>query len=521
MRNGMGGSVRRKRAAGWAAALALVMVAGLSGCGAVDTVPHVTYYVSNSGSDLRSGLSPGTAWRTLARVARQDLHPGDHVELERGSVFREPLVITASGTAVAPIVYGAYGSGPRPVVSGADLVSGWQKTTNGVYVAPLSVDPMRVWVSGVELARGSSVTSLVDNQFEYAQGSLYIKLPAGASPPPAGVEASQRSVAVSDPQGHSYVTLEDIVAEKTNDPSKEGAAFNARIWSDYWVVDRCVARYSAGNGFFGEAGVSSGIGSHLLVVDSEAYGNWRRGAVAAGHATVDQVFKRLYSHDNGLDGLLINSRDGVLVDSRLDDNGTTPGQPRHGFYMYPWDGGASGWDISGNNLVGNRNSGGRIAGSDNRIIGNYVSDSPYGFFVVDSDGVNQGQTIEGNVFTHTSLDGYAIELEGAQDTIVSNNSMFDAAGIGVVAGAIQNTRGLVVSNNQFGGAQSGAFIYVESTQASGLTLQGNCYDPAMTASNVKASTLTTASLPSGTGGTELSAQSLTSQSITLPLCGSN
>ena len=127
------------------------------------------------------------------------------------------------------------------------------------------------------------------------------------------------------------------------------------------------------------------------MVDSEAYGNWRRGAVAAGHKTEGQLFERLYSHDNGLDGILINSRDGRLVDSRLDDNGMTPGPPRHGFYMYSWKGGASGWEISGNELIGNRDSGGRIAGAGNHVRSNYVSGSPYGFFVVDSDGVNEGQ----------------------------------------------------------------------------------------------------------------------------------
>ena len=50
--------------------------------------------------------------------------------------------------------------------------------------------------------------------------------------------------------------------------------------------------------------------------------------------------------------------------------------------------------------------------------------------------------------------------------------MFDAAGIGVLPGVTQDSRGVVISNNRFGGDKSGAFIYLDSTQTAGVALEG-------------------------------------------------
>lgn len=49
--------------------------------------PHTTaatYYVSNNGSDANDGLSPATAWKTIARVNQDTYIPGDKILFERG-----------------------------------------------------------------------------------------------------------------------------------------------------------------------------------------------------------------------------------------------------------------------------------------------------------------------------------------------------------------------------------------------------------------------------------------------------
>lgn len=76
------------------------------------------YYVANDGRDDADGLTPATAWRTLARLGTQELKPGDVVHLQRGDAWREQL-IPRSGDTSATITYTAYGEGPKPTLIGS------------------------------------------------------------------------------------------------------------------------------------------------------------------------------------------------------------------------------------------------------------------------------------------------------------------------------------------------------------------------------------------------------------------
>ena len=78
--------------------------------------PHTYYVDCASGSDVADGLSPETAWRSLARVNAHFLIPGDSVRFERGTTCSGALRPFGLGSAEAPIVVGAYGSGPLPVI---------------------------------------------------------------------------------------------------------------------------------------------------------------------------------------------------------------------------------------------------------------------------------------------------------------------------------------------------------------------------------------------------------------------
>lgn len=83
-------------------------------CAAHGTV----YYVSESGADGNAGDTEEAPWRTIRRVNRASLVPGDIVLFRRGDVWREQLR-PHSGDASAVITYGAYGEGPKPVLLGS------------------------------------------------------------------------------------------------------------------------------------------------------------------------------------------------------------------------------------------------------------------------------------------------------------------------------------------------------------------------------------------------------------------
>lgn len=72
------------------------------------------------GTDTNSGRSPDEAWQSLDKVNETRLRPGDTVLLRRGAAWRGKIEVRASGQPSAPITFGAYGSGPAPVLYGAD-----------------------------------------------------------------------------------------------------------------------------------------------------------------------------------------------------------------------------------------------------------------------------------------------------------------------------------------------------------------------------------------------------------------
>ena len=78
------------------------------------SVEGTKYYVSNVGDDKNDGLSPESAWRTLARIGEGGLERGDAVLFRRGDIFRG-FVRCFEG-----VSYGAYGEGEKPKFYGGD-----------------------------------------------------------------------------------------------------------------------------------------------------------------------------------------------------------------------------------------------------------------------------------------------------------------------------------------------------------------------------------------------------------------
>ena len=79
------------------------------------------YYVDSvNGSDTADGRSPSTAWKTLGRIHNVVLVPGDVVRLARGSVWAYQHILLdnkSAGSATAPVVFEAYGTGEPPTIS--------------------------------------------------------------------------------------------------------------------------------------------------------------------------------------------------------------------------------------------------------------------------------------------------------------------------------------------------------------------------------------------------------------------
>ncbi len=98
-----------------------------------------TYYVSSStGDDGRPAAAAqrmATPWKTLSRVGQMvgSLQAGDSVLFKRGDVFFGLLSVTVSGSTGKPVVFGAYGQGALPELTGFVTLSGWQSAGSGIW----------------------------------------------------------------------------------------------------------------------------------------------------------------------------------------------------------------------------------------------------------------------------------------------------------------------------------------------------------------------------------------------------
>src|ERR1700685_2311095 len=87
---------------------------------AFSSASAATFYVDAvHGNDTNTGTSQSRPWRTLPRVTRQVLHPGDRLLFRSRDTWIGQLAISSSGTASKPILVGKYGAGPRPHLDGA------------------------------------------------------------------------------------------------------------------------------------------------------------------------------------------------------------------------------------------------------------------------------------------------------------------------------------------------------------------------------------------------------------------
>jgi parallel beta helix pectate lyase-like protein len=106
-----------------------------------------SFYLDPAGADSSSGTSPSTPWRTVARVNATALDPGDTFYFKRGGIWREMIDPIRGGAAGSPVTFTAYGSGPPPIISGSDVVTGWAAAGGGVYRAH-SLKPNNVYLDG-------------------------------------------------------------------------------------------------------------------------------------------------------------------------------------------------------------------------------------------------------------------------------------------------------------------------------------------------------------------------------------
>lgn len=96
------------------------------------------HFSSQSGDDSRSNSdaqNPSTPWKSINKLNAifSSLQPGDEILFKRGETFYGSINITKSGAQGRPIVFGAFGSGNKPIITSLVALNNWVNVGNGVY----------------------------------------------------------------------------------------------------------------------------------------------------------------------------------------------------------------------------------------------------------------------------------------------------------------------------------------------------------------------------------------------------
>jgi hypothetical protein len=98
---------------------AIVLAAVAAAASAPASALERTFYVSPSGSDRSRGTSERHPWRTVRRVNRARIRPGDRVLFAGGRTFSDDALIpSGSGAPDRQIVFGSYGRGRAMLTKG-------------------------------------------------------------------------------------------------------------------------------------------------------------------------------------------------------------------------------------------------------------------------------------------------------------------------------------------------------------------------------------------------------------------
>lgn len=91
-----------------------------------------SYYISNTGNDINSGKTPEQSWRTLNKINSYSFSPGDSILFKRGDKW-SGKIISQSGDSSGCIIYGAYGTGDKPILCQSLEITNWIEESPNVW----------------------------------------------------------------------------------------------------------------------------------------------------------------------------------------------------------------------------------------------------------------------------------------------------------------------------------------------------------------------------------------------------
>lgn len=295
------------------------------------------YYISNTGSDSATGLTPATAWRTTGMKYTVTLRAGDSLLYRGGDTFSGMIYLSPSesGTATSPIVISSYGTGRATITAGTrEGIYGYNN--GGITIANLNVrgDGDTVNTSSgvffyVDRIGGVTMNSIVIDSVDVSgfkkSGVEFLAYPADSSR--SGFRNIRITHVVSHNNGNSGISttglflITDTLYSFHNLYIAYCNAYNNRGSSalptgngivigqvDSAIITHCMA-YNNGVTGRGGAGIWAWDANHVIIEHCEAHHNRTLGSDGDGFdldgGVSNSIMQYNYSHDNDGAGFLV------------------------------------------------------------------------------------------------------------------------------------------------------------------------------------------------------------------------
>ncbi|MEV7418873.1 RICIN domain-containing protein [Streptomyces sp. NPDC089919] len=383
-----------------------------------------------AGSDAAAGTSPGTAWRTLAKVSATTFLPGDTILLKRGTTCTGTLAPQGSGVAGAPIAVDAYGTGPAPLVAGGG--------------APRAV--------------------LLRNQQQWEIRNLEITNTGGARGNRRGVSIELADFGTARHFVLAGLDVHDVNGDDTKDLGGSGGIYLTvdgvavpTAFDDVIIRDNSVRSVDREGVFFVSTWNRSGFEAH----SAGAFVPWT-GVVVSGNRLADL----------GGDGIVAGNTAGALV-----EHNTVTGFQRRsagynaGVWTYDSDDALFQYnDVSG----GASTRDGMAYDVDQGTVGtvfqyNHSHDNAGGFLLLcNATGILRGAVVRYNISENDSYRGVENCSGPIESALVHNNTLYIGPGVSQSVVQENNTtaRHVVFRNNA---------VVKTGTGTASMTLRGGGY----------------------------------------------
>ena len=148
------------------------------------SIAQTTYYIdATNGLDTNNGLTVETTWKTINKVNQQSFSAGDNILFKRGEIWYGTRleIDNVSGAINNHIIFGAYGTGAKPVISSVMSQSHtWTNVSDNLWTAtnPPVINPQRLLINGTERLR-SNIESELDGtnyywMYDDSSNNLYV-----------------------------------------------------------------------------------------------------------------------------------------------------------------------------------------------------------------------------------------------------------------------------------------------------------------------------------------------------------